>query len=504
MQRRIYRGIRKDGERRRGLTRHLISIGVALAVLCRPALPVWAQTAASPSPTPSASLSADDFEKVCGPVLSKPAPTHEVDLALYNQKLPICQGAAASHEAMKDQDLLWKIWAGVAAVCGLACGASFFGAGNQYICIGTNLAAGVTEGVVTEDFSAAMTGIMGAGTSFLINTAMGGAASGGSSGSSASGSGSGSGSNAQSGGNSRDIGACLSAGMAVLQAVNKHAGARSAEDSLNAAMAELSRLQSSSNAAPLPGTVRLGDSETTPDSAVAQGSTSLNDDVAVAEPDPEGSRTCSSTSSSAGESISCATALDDNLPGFVGNSRFPKEFERSAGQSLDDFLSGSRSGSAGDDISSAMSNLLTSSAQAALKAAADGLAESVSQSDPNISATAYRGGGARRNAGGGGGDDDFMGQMAGLMGKLLPGGKAPANDAGAKAVQAVMQTARSQPGRIEEDRGLSIFDRVKVRYLTLSQSQRILSEVDAKGEASSGSDSQRLPAGTKGGDGGGR
>jgi hypothetical protein len=195
--------------------------------------------------------------------------------------------------------------------------------------------------------------------------------------------------------------------------------------------------------------------------------------------------------------------LDNTLPGFVKNSKFPQEFQRTSGMGLNDFLGSGRSGSPGSDIGAAMGNLLTPSAQAALKAAADGLADKIAQSDPNIAATAYRGGGARRNGSGGGGDDDFMGQMSGLLGKLLPGGKGAADgkDQSTKAVQAVMQAAKVQGGRVEEDRNLSLFDRVKVRYLAISQAQRILAEAEAKGEgagqpsvAPASSGAARLPA----------
>ena len=492
--RRLDRG-KKGAVRRRAVKDGTALLAVALVL----AVPQWGYAqSASPSPSPSASLTADDFEQVCGPVLSQKPPTHATELTLYNQKLSICQGAAASHEAMKDQGLLWKLWAGVGAVCGVACAASFFGVGNQYICMGTNLAAGVTEGVVTEDFSAAMSGVMGAGTSFLVNTAMSGAGSaasttstsGNAAGSSTSSSSS---SSSSSSGSTKDIGACLSAAMAIGQAVSKHASEESARETLDAAMADLAGLMSNSRAAPLPGTVSLssGNEDTTTTNESSTQTTATSD--APKSKFAESGASCSSTMSTTGEAISCAVGLDSNLPGFVSSPKFQQDFQKASNQSLGDFL-GSGSGSIGEAIAGTMGGIMTSSARAQVAAAVENLSESLGHSDPNVGATAYGRGGGRRGPSGGGGDDDIMGQMAGLMGQLLPGGKkaGAAGDTAVQAVQAVMNSARGAGGaRIEEDRSLSLFDRVKARYLTLSRAERV-----------GGDEVLRVPAGVGAGTGG--
>jgi len=435
-----------------------------------------AQTTASPSPSPSASanLSGDDFDAVCGPILTQAPPTHATELDIYNQKLPICQGAKSAHEAMKDQGLLWKVWTGVSVVCAAACGASFFGMGSEYICIGTNLAAGVTEGVVTENFSSAMSGIMGAGSSFLINSVMSGGK--GEEAATTDAAAEGAEKAKPKAESKKDIGACLSALMAAGQAVSKHSSAKSAEATLDAAMQELNSLVSVNNAAALPGSVSISTGETGQSSTVAtQTSATGSGDTAAGVDVPSSS--CSGSVSTTGEAVVCAAALDGGLPGFIRDPKFQKEFEKGARESFGEFL-GREGQGIGQAISGAMDGVLTAPATTRVEAAVEELAAELAARDINVAGTLYgSGGGGRRRAGGGkGGDDDMMSQMAGLMGQLLPGGKKK-DGAPDQSVDALARVQKAQQGRspasLAEDRTLSIFDRVTVRYLILNKSDRV-------------------------------
>ena len=465
----------------------VLTLGLVTALVLAPvANPrAWAQTTASPSPSPSVTLTADDFEAACGPILTQAPPTHATDLDIYNQKLPICQGAKSAHEAMKDQGLLWKVWTGVSVVCAAACGASFFGMGSQYICIGTNLAAGVTEGVVTEDFSAAMSGIMGAGSSFLINSVMSGgkdeeAAKAGAEAAKETAPADANTSDAADKAkpkaeSKKDIGACLSSLMAAGQAVSKHGSAKSAEETLDAAMQELSSLVSINNAAALPGSVSISTGDTTQSSAVGTQTSATGTGEGVANVDTPSS-SCSGSVSTTGEAVVCAAAMDDGLPGFIRDPKFQKEFEKGAREPFGEFLG--RSGeSIGQAISGAMDGVLTSPAVTRVEAAVDELAATLASRDYNVAGTLYGSGGGRRRSGGAkGGDDDMMSQMAGLMGQLLPGGKKK-DGAADRSVEALARVQKAQQGRspasLSEDRGLSLFDRVTVRYLILNKSDRV-------------------------------
>jgi hypothetical protein len=452
---------------------------IALALSVAP-VSARAQTTASPSPSASSGikLTGDDYESVCSPILTQAAPTHEGDLALYNQKLPICQGAKASYDAMKAQGLLWKVWAGVGAVCAAACGASFAGVGSQYICIGTNVAAGVTEGAVTHDFSAAMNGIMGAGSSFLVNTVMSGgkkeAAEAGEKAAEAPADDAAK--KAKEGKESeKDIGACVSALMAAGQAVSKYKSAESAEETLNAAMDELSALTSTSTAAPLPASYSISTGEVTSASSVGTQTSATGSGESTSE--SGGSETnCASSVATTGEAVSCAAAIDSGLPGFVSNPKFQKEFEKAAREPFGDFLGREGSG-IGEAIGGSMGGVLTDAARTKVEAAVEALAaETRGRSDPNVADTIYGGGGRGSKRGGGGGGDDMMGQMAGLMSQLLPNGKKKDGkpDQAFEAAFRVQQAAKGRsPASLAEDRSLSLFDRVTVRYQLLTRADRV-------------------------------
>src|SRR5262245_36415536 len=107
--------------------------------------------------------SGPDFHATCDDVLGlsdgiKQAGDRAWTVA--QQKLTYCAAAKDSKSAASKNSLLFKVWAGVAGVCTTACVASFFSFGGANMaCTGASIGGGVTDAVVTKEFTSGLTSI---------------------------------------------------------------------------------------------------------------------------------------------------------------------------------------------------------------------------------------------------------------------------------------------------------------------------------------------------------
>jgi hypothetical protein len=411
---------------------------------------------------------ASDVDAVCGKVLSQSpqapaaggAPAAAGGSA--SSKLEYCKAAKSAEETADANSILWKVWAGVAAVCTYACVASFVGGPtNEYVCVGAQVAGGVVDAVISKEMSGAMMAIASAGGSIAINQGMKPSAE-----QAAKTAGKGGEQETQ-----KDIGACIGAATATLQAVTKHKtmsdhekirdenldSARAVQDDQATAVAG-----GGYNAAPQ---AQQLDSNGNP---VSGGGGGGGGNVAGGSNDPNSPKVaCGQAKASGGNSgafISCALAADKNMPGFVRDPRFAKNFQRASGESLDDFF-GKNHGSPNQAMMEATGGVLNSGQSARLSAAIAAVPESV-QGD--TAGGTYSSGGAEGGGGGGesGGMDPAMAAlMAQIAGMLNPEEAAAAKKQLDGVNRVHFATQKNGASAVSEDKTLSIFDRIAYRYI---------------------------------------
>lgn len=400
---------------------------------------------------------ADDLDTICGPTLNNPQPSPTPGAAnadIVQQKLQYCQAAKSASDGADADSALWKVWAAVGVVCTYACVASFVGGPtSQYLCMGVSLAGGVTDAIVTKNFTSAMMAVGGVAAGFAVNSAVNG------------------GKEVAKEGvkeapkkQDKDIGACLNAAMAALQAFMKYKSMQDSESTEQTNLASAKGLQAPT------GTTADGAASYQAATGGGVGTSGTSGNGGVANGNIAGSSTlvgntsnssCAglrSGSSSGSAIVQCATASDTTLPGFVNGSKFPEEFQKDSGKSLASFLAGN--GPPGPQMTGASTNGMSASQSATIASAIDGVAQSVGNSEY---AAVYAGSGG---GGGGAGEDggsDMAALAQSLMDQMNPNGKK--KEAASTGVSAVIFANRSRtPTAVTEDRKLSIFDRVSYRY----------------------------------------
>ncbi len=108
---------------------------------------------------------AADFSVCKNEVKKEEGATDETVKAETSQRDAYCKAAKASSKAADANKTLVGVWSAVAAVCITACGASAMGStiisagSDSWICLGSNIAAGASEGLITKKFMDSVTGL---------------------------------------------------------------------------------------------------------------------------------------------------------------------------------------------------------------------------------------------------------------------------------------------------------------------------------------------------------
>lgn len=400
---------------------------------------------------------ASDVDSVCGSVMNDNSPAN-------TQKLQYCQAAQSAEESVDANSALWKVWGGVAVVCASACAASMMGAAitgyDTYICMGANVAGGATDALVTKNFASALTGIMTAGGSYMINSMNKPAEE-----AIKEGTKEGTKEAAKNQKPQKDWGSCLSAAVATAQAYSKYNQMQSSEQTVQ------SNLQSAQNLASLAANTRTDTSILPPGSTSGGigGASSLRAGGSVGVPTAAAHnnvsdvRSCTNfrTQGTYEGFIQCAIANDKTLPSFVTSPNFPKEFKNSSGIPLPEFAQNSKSPTPA--LASAMGGKMNSEQSNQLITALRNVENHYMMNDTGTSYASGGGGGSKSGADHSGNEMGDM--MSKFMGQFMPGQVEEKQKLGVDtAAFGIDRKIASAGVDISQDRTVSLFDRVTYRY----------------------------------------
>lgn len=400
----------------------------------------------------------DTFDSICGSVMEKAKSISDSDPMAT--KLSYCKAAKSSKSSITPQKAMFGVWTAVASICMASCIASFIppGFSNAYACSALTLGASIGDAVQTKNFMMLATSIASAGGGLLANRV---------------GSSMGAGTSSSAGNiagklgfttGQKDIGSCLSAVNAGVQAWMKSSGMKSAkksyEDNLKLAKAEHS---GSGQAVQAPDVgSRSAATEGSTSGITGDGSSGTGGaDFSSAE--SASSDACTNTSTGAAI-IQCAIASDSTIPSGIMDPRFANDFNKISGSSLGDFLNKDFS-TPSEGVGDGLAGLLPSELDAMAQQAFDGLlplAEAEGMST-------YQGGGGSRGPAAADPNSDMAQLMAGLLEKLGPKADGePGNDQRGLA-QVIFANQHRSPTAIAEDKTLNLFDRITFRYYFTSK-----------------------------------
>jgi hypothetical protein len=400
---------------------------------------------------------ASDVESVCGSVMNDNSPAN-------SQKLQYCQAAKSAEESVDANSALWKVWGGVAVVCASACAASMMGAAitgyDTYICMGATVAGGATDALVTKQFASALTGIMTAGGSYMINNMNKPAEE-----AIKEGSKEGTKEAAKNQKPQKDWGSCLSSAVATVQAYSKYNQMQTSEQTVQ------SNLQSAQTLASVASGTQPDASALPPPTAMGgygggsagRSAGSVGIPSAAANNNVSDPRSCTNfkTQGSYEGFIQCAVANDKTLPTFVSSGNFPKEFKNSSGIPLPEFAQNSKSPTAA--LAGAMGGKMNSDQSNKLLAA---LRNVESRYMLDEAGTSYAGGGGGSKGGASDSGNDIGEMMGKFMGQFMPGQgeEKPKLGVNTASFGGLDRKLASVGVDLSQDRTVSLFDRVTYRY----------------------------------------
>jgi hypothetical protein len=457
-------------------TKKIAIISFACWLVLTPAL--WAIT---PAPSPKASESTAAIEKFCDDLISSEQNKAATNDATPKINLDYCKAAKSAKESANTNDLLWKVWLGVASVCTYACASSFIVLpSDQLLCMSATVGGGITEGVLTKELTTALTTILSVGGSYLINSITNpkpkeGAAE---TKQSTTTDATAHAKDAKTGAapKEKDYGACMSAVTAIINVFTKY---RAMEDQKKSANDNyLLAQKTDSEAQAMSGGYSTSIAANTPErtNLELQRTTAKQPTTTGQNPSSSGvsnpSNNCAAGVKSGTDTpstLNCAFASDSKLPQWVTSPRFQKEFEKSGGQDLGDFLA-SKNQTLPQAMSGAMSGSMVHPDQASALANVLEHANERFNSDYDDSAAGYGRGhsgyAAKSSAESSG--PDFNELLSGVMGQFLPkngGAKDSATGSGLLDFGKLQRT----PSSIFGDIKVSLFERVSTRYKLLAQ-----------------------------------
>lgn len=370
-----------------------------------------------------------------------------------------CNAAKAADEAADSNQSAMMVHGAVAAVCGAACVGETTGVASMW-CTGASVAGGVADAAITKQFSHAMMSLvsgagalMGAGD--MMNE-MGNKVV-----SKLGGPGDFFKPPLEEGGAANDAGSCVTAAMEGFTMFQRGSDASEQED-----IAKKNRSLAAQYATPKENSATM----ITPAPAVVMGAGSAGTSST------SGFQTISNVASSSGSekgdicnkgasgdfhaAIQCAVASDKTVPGFVNDPRFARDLAKATKMNPDDFakkLSENPSAAMGAAFGSATGNADLGRKMGALYA---GLQSQVVRADTG---SAYAGaGGGRKGGGGEPGFDKMFGDIMSQFGPKKGEEKSPG------VTELNFGGPRRYPANVEEDRRVSIFERVAARYYHVS------------------------------------
>ncbi len=410
---------------------------------------------------PHAGTTEDDVDSVCkGTLSSAPLAGDKSGDPSGTQRLQHCQAAKSAQEGADADNALYKVWAGVAAVCTGACVSSFAGGpAGESACTGSAVAGAGTDGVVTKNYASSLQQIGGIGlaaatTELTKDTVKEGAEEGAKQGVE------------QGTKKTKDIGSCMNAATATTQSVSKFKSLEGQKETVKSSLESARSVTSTQGTA-----VADGSGISQSQAATAGGGPSADGSLGGPSGGPSdggSSNPCAgqlSGRSTPASTLQCAIARDPNIPRFVTTPKFAKEFQDRTKTSLGDFLN--KNDPPALAIGQAVRSGLNGAQNAKLASALTDVQQNVSADYSTYSShggdgSQYEGGGG--NSGLSNGDDDLNlgGLLSGLQDKLNPNQKPNEKSTGVSAVIFANQTR--SPAAVAEDAKLSIFDRVTYRY----------------------------------------
>ena len=393
----------------------------------------------------------------------------------------ICSSAQNSLVTAKIDAKLWKVWAGVAGVCGMACAVSVSGHtfnNQQYLCEGASVAGGSYDSAATKQFLGAIVGVSSAGAGFTLNHFMNKQPA------------TPSDKNrkaadttaAQSGTSPpkvadntpvtavskapTDYGACLQAAVAGVQTFLRHQEMTDAQAKVDNEVGTIQSLNSDTPGVVGGGGISASGGGGGGSGSVVGGGGSIGGNSPSAEHSGGGGAGGNCGGSGSQAIISCAVASDSKLPSFVKDPKFAGELQKASGQTADNFLKNDNPNSA---LNAAFNGSTDPALQPALASAIDALQKNTAT---GVEGTVYAHG-----AGGGGGgsappEPSLDKIVAGMMDQFMPKGDEKKDDTAESAIE--FANKNRSPSSIMEDPTLSLFDRVTYRYgLTINRLEKL-------------------------------
>lgn len=387
---------------------------------------------------------ADDLNQVCGSDTAS------------SQKGQYCSAAKTASKASKNDGTLAKIYAGVTAVCTVACALDYTPEPSRTMdiaCGAGGLAAGATDLIMTKNFMSAI-GLAGSGYS-LYSTLKAPAGT----------------ATTAYVSPETDIPlagkvktSCITAGMSAMSTFTHYQSSKNenqtAKNNLASAKAVTDTTQSY--------TIN-GSSQPSNASSASSGSSTPQNIANTSHPAAGSGDSCSGVSSLSG-AVQCLANSDAATAKRLADPHFAEAFQQASGTSFDEFLKAADGASPSQAISAAMGGALTPSGIEQTQAALAKLEGEKFDFDTPGSSYAGGIGGNRGSAG-----NEFASAMKGLMEQF-----APKSDA--KVPSGVTQTQfntakRSLASVSPEDRSVSLFDRVTYRYSSVSPKLLLESKV---------------------------
>ncbi len=385
----------------------------------------------------------------------------QASAALDAQYYAYKKAADKAEESADVNDTLWKVWAGVGAVCTAVCATSLGGstivgpATDPWICSGSTLAASITDAAMTKEMTTALMGIVSVGASVAIAPSIPEVKPG-----------------QPTPKPPKNWGACIQAATAVIQVFIKRNSMEEQKKAAKENRKYAEQLAAESGSQTVVASTG-GSIITTPNGSAGAGVPQPGPNnsgpglTTVSDPHTKDSKlslsNCSNTKGSGDvqQSVFCATSFDKNLPDFVKSPKFKKDFKNVSGKDLKDFLK-TDSPSGNEGVTSAFGGVLNPSQSSKLTAMLDRF-QKRHEGAWGVEGTAYAGGG-----GGGGASSgpqkaevDPSAMIGSLIEQFMP---KDAVQTGAKLDRVAAANLTRSPASISEDPRLGLFERVSFRY----------------------------------------
>jgi hypothetical protein len=447
-----------------------------IALMIQPAL-----SQANDSPT---------VDSVCSSVFANANNAQEAN----NQKLDQCKAGKSAQEGYQANDALWKMWASVSVLCGIACGASLGGVLPSFLnhaCTALDIGAAITDGVVTKDYTTALTNIAGIGMAAAMGN-MGPKGEKNASKSTTKGSkpvrptqlgkgGMEAAQDVKKGGQTSSVAICLGAALATVTTVTKFIATNTGKETVKSTIDSIAKYKDNNSVIAAANMDMAADTSRMAFTASKQGggTQGLSQTGSASKQSP-----CAQGAAGGnGDAVfQCAqTSAASSVPNFISDPQFEKSFQEMTGIALNNFLANATTPSA--SISAGMSGKLAPTQvgemdQLVQKITADvtadmgAVASSLPHNENPNDATYSSGGGGAPSGSTAEAEPDMMAMMAGIMEQFGPKqpGAANQNDG---VMEVIFANQKKSITDVAEDKKLNIFDRITYRYYFIIKKNKL-------------------------------